>query len=268
MAGGYVNGNGDVMVSLKNVSFVRGKREIVAGIDWDIRRGEHWALMGANGSGKTTLLEMITGYRWPTGGHVHVLGKRYGATDLRELRKRIGYVGNGIEHRIYPHQRTRDVVLSGLDASLKWLGTPTPRELEAAETVLHHAGIEALAENTFETLSQGERKRTLIARALIHAPALLVLDEPCAGLDPRAREDFLADVAGLAGRTDGPSILFVTHHVEEIGPWINRVHLIRDGGTLVQGTPADTLTDAWMTKLLDTPCRLEQRHERYTLELV
>ena len=262
-----MSAGGTAVISLEAVRFVRGGRAILDGIDWDIQPGEHWALMGANGSGKTTLLEIVTGYRWPTSGRVHVLGRLFGATDLRELRKRIGYVGASLEYRIYPGQTALQVALSGMDASLRWLGTPSPDQVAAAERALDHVGMLELAHRTFETLSQGERKRALIARALSHAPALLVLDEPCAGLDPRAREEFLADVAQYAAREDTPGIVFVTHHIEEIAPWVNRVHLIRDGETLVQAPPESALTAKWVSQMLDAPCTVRQQNGRYTLEL-
>lgn len=253
------------IISLDSVGFVRNERDILANISWTVKRGEHWALMGANGSGKTTLLEIVTGYRWPTSGAVSVLGKVFGKSDLRKLRRSIGYVGSGIEYRLPPTQTALDTVLTGLDSSLRRFTEATNADHAAANSALSRVGMDNFADRTFETLSQGERKRILIARALVRDPALLVLDEPCAGLDPRARDEFLEQVGEYVRAENAPGILLVTHHVEEIAPWINQIHLLANGRTLIQAPPKEALTNAWITKMLGVPCEISKQKDEYRL---
>lgn len=257
----------ETIISLECVGFVRNGRDILADISWTVRRGENWALIGANGSGKTTLLEIITGYRWPTSGTVSVLGNVFGRTDLRALRRSIGYVGAGIEHRLPQQQTALEVVLTGLDSSLRLMIPANAAETDTARHALAQVGFENFAERTFDTLSQGERKRILIARALVRDPALLVLDEPCAGLDPRARDEFLEQVGEYAQAENAPGILLVTHHVEEIAPWINQVHLIANGRTLVQAPPDQALTNDWLSQMLDARCTVKRQNDEYRLQI-
>jgi iron complex transport system ATP-binding protein len=223
----------------------RGPARILRGIDWRVRPGEHWAILGANGSGKTSLLRALAGYLTPTAGTLAVLGEEYGRSDWPELRRRIGIVSNALTGSIPPDETALETVISGRFAQLDLWARVRPADRLAARRLLRTVGLGRLAERPWVHLSQGERQRVLIARALAARPELLILDEPCAGLDPVAREKFLAFVAGLARRrARGPALVLVTHHVEEIIPAFTRVLLLRRGRVLAAGPRRQVLTSA------------------------
>lgn len=253
------------VIELRDIVFQRQGRRILDGISWNIVQGQHWALLGANGSGKTTLLKILTGYEWASEGTVGVLGRRYGQCDLRELRKTIGWVSLALEYRIPRRDTALETVASGLDASLGVYRSFEPHEWDQARAALDHVNGLAFAGQSFETLSQGEQQRALIARALVNRPALLVLDEPCAGLDPAARASFLADLENLAQRPDATTIVFVTHHIEEIGPWVSHVHALKDGRTLAQAPIAQVLTTAILSDALSYDCEVLREDGHYRL---
>ena len=245
-------------VELDNISFVRQGRSILSGVNWRIEKGAHWALMGANGSGKTTLLKIITGYDWPTMGHVTVLGRTFGQCDIRELRKHIGWVSMAIEQKLPVSDKALDIVASGIEASLGLFRVFTDKEYQQAHQALAALRAESIADQRFEILSQGEQQKVLIARALISRPQVLILDEPCAGLDPAARHRFLQDIAHLSQLETAPSIVLVTHHIEEVGNWINNVLLLKAGQVMAAGSPDTVLTSDNMTKVFDFPCTVER----------
>ncbi len=244
------------------------EREILGRIDWTIRRGEHWAIVGPNGAGKTTLLRVLAGYLWPSRGRVAVLGRRFGAYDLRELRREIGVVSTVIVDRLPAWETAQTVVETGFEGSTavpnaELNGTHRARAREA----LAATGAETVAGREFATLSQGERQRVLISRALVGRPALLLLDEPCAGLDPVARERFLADLGRLAARGDAPSLVLVTHHVEEIPPFVTHLLAINAGRVVAGGAIGETLTSEVMGETFGLPCRVERGGGRWRLDL-
>lgn len=250
----------DAAATLTGISYVRNGKRILDGIDWRIAQGEHWALIGANGSGKTTLLKIVSGNEWPTSGRVEVLGRRFGECDLRELRKSIGWVSTAIGRRFRAKHAALDIVVSGIDAALERYHEYTQEEFEAAREALERVSAAYIAEQSYDTLSQGEQQRVLIARALVNRPALLILDEPCAGLDPKSRADFLSDVGRLASGDGAPTVVLVTHHIEEIGPWIAQVLALKEGRVSARGPVESVLTSGCMTELFDRPCRVV-RHE-------
>jgi iron complex transport system ATP-binding protein len=254
-----------VVIELENVYFIRQGREILSGVNWRIETGRHWALIGANGSGKTTLLKIITGYEWPTSGRVKVLGEEFGATDIRLLRKSVGWVSAAIEQRLPTQDRAIDVVASGLEASLGLFREFTPEEYARAEESLKILNADTFARQSFGTLSQGEQQKVLIARALVNRPKLLILDEPCAGLDPAARVRFLRDLEHLAAMPDAPAMIFVTHHIEEIGGWINQALLLKGGQIMAAGSPEAVLTSENLTQLFNFPCRVEPIRSKWHL---
>ena len=190
---------------------------ILKGIDWSVKRGEHWAILGANGCGKTTLLSAILAYRPVGEGEIRALGEHYGRTNWHEMRKRIGMVSSAIAHRVPPHEVALETVLSGAEAQLGYW-TREDEEVDSAKALecLGVMNVEELADRPWRFLSQGERQKVFIARALMQDPELLILDEPCAGMDPVARERFLGSLGALARRRGGPHLVLVTHHVEEI----------------------------------------------------
>lgn len=255
------------VLEVQHVRYQRDGLHILDGISWRIAQGEHWALLGANGSGKTTLLQIVTGYAWPTAGVITILGARYGHCDLREHRKRIGWVSAALEHRIPQRDTAREIVLSGIDASLGLFRHYDESEVQLADDALALMNIEYLGERPFAVLSQGEQKRVLIARALVHQPALLILDEPCAGLDPVAREHFLDEIGRFAAAEDGPALIFVTHHVEEIRPWISHVFALRAGRVAASGRREDIITTKMMSEVFDAPCAVSTFNNRYRLDL-
>ncbi|MBN1816743.1 MAG: ABC transporter ATP-binding protein [Sedimentisphaerales bacterium] len=253
------------VVHLKSVSFVRKDRPILTDISWTIQPGQHWALLGANGSGKTTLLMILTGYEWPTQGTVEVLGRRFGECLLAELRRIVGWVSNAVTAQLPGRDRAIDIVVTGIDASLG-LYRPFERgEYDRAHAVLSTVGAEDYADQPYEILSQGEQQRVLIARAMVHQPQLLILDEPCVGLDPAARHRFLEDLRMLAANRDCPGIIYVTHQIEEIGPWIEQVMVLKTGRILDCGPVGQVLSDAVLSRAFDCVCRVERLGGQYRL---
>jgi iron complex transport system ATP-binding protein len=176
------------ILAVSNVSLWRAETKILQDVSWRIEPGQHWAVLGPNGAGKTTLLNVVTGYLWPSRGEVEVLGCRFGSVDLRDLRKRIGWVSSALQTRMPPGAEAVDIVASGLHASIGLYETISPAQHRRAEDLLEQMHCGALRRSAWGTLSLGEQQRVLIARALMAAPPLLILDEPCAGLDMPGRE--------------------------------------------------------------------------------
>ena len=255
------------VVKVEQVTFYRKQRAILSGVNWQIEKARHWALLGANGSGKTTLLKLICGYEWPTFGSIHVLGQRFGACDVRKLRKLIGWVSSAMCHQLPGHDSAMQVAASGLEASIGMYRTFSQEELDKARRMLAHLGAESIAEQRYNTLSQGEQQKTLIARALVSEPKLLILDEPCIGLDPASRERFLQDLDGFAARAESPTMILVTHHIEEIRPWVQQVLMLKDGKVLAQGEPEEVICSTTMSKLFDCQCRVGKGENGYWLRM-
>ena len=189
------------------VSRLRVERDalILGGIDWTVERGQHWVILGANGSGKTSLLSTLTGYMPLTAGGISVLGETYGRSDWRELRKRIGIVSSSVHQLMAGHENTLDTIISGRHAMIGMWGEINAAERVEAAKILRQVEAVAIRDRPWRVLSQGERQRVLIGRALMARPELLILDEPCAGLDPVAREHFLQFLERLALRRGAPT---------------------------------------------------------------
>ncbi|HEY8449824.1 MAG TPA: ABC transporter ATP-binding protein, partial [Bacillota bacterium] len=202
------------LIRLDRITVRQNGKTLLKELSWRVRRGEHWAVLGRNGSGKTTLLNVINGYLWPTAGSgpVEVLGERFGACDLPELRRRIGWVSSALHEGLERWHRVRRVVLSGKFAALGWVREATAVDEQRAERLLEQLGCADLADRPYGSLSQGEQQRVLIARALMAEPQLLLLDEPCAGLDFVAREQVLRAIEAMIGDCSGPAVVLVTHH--------------------------------------------------------
>jgi iron complex transport system ATP-binding protein len=225
-------------------------------------------LLGANGSGKTTLLKMVAAIEWPCDGHIRVLGQRFGEVDLRELRRSIGVVSSALVPYFQDRQPALAIVETGIDAELGWWRTFDADAEARARAGLAALGIAALADNPYGQLSQGEKQRVLIARALMNAPHLLILDEPCAGLDPAARESFLEDLGRFVERPETPTLVIVTHHIEEIPAFVRHALVLKDGRTLAQGPIAEVLRADILGEAFGRPCRVEPTSAgRYRLHM-
>ena len=234
-----------------------------------MQRGEHWVIHGANGSGTTSLLSALTGYLTPSAGEIELLGETYGNSDWRELRTRVGLVSSAIRQKVPDWDPAGLVVIGGKYAILDYWGRVKKSDRAEAAKVMRATECAHLAEREWGVLSQGERQRVLIARALMARPAVLILDEPCAGLDPVAREHFLAFLQRLASRKvagkNSPTLLFVTHHVEEIVPAITHALLLREGRVTATGPVQKILTGKNLTRTFSSPLRLRRRGGRWTL---
>ena len=228
-------------IHLQDVSFIRSRRLILDGINWTVQPRDHWVVLGANGSGKTTLLQLLAGYLWPSRGRITVLGEEFGRVDLRQLRKRIGWVGSFLQTQIPPNQKPLDLIVSGKFASIGIYDTPEEEDYEKARELAQRLKCTEILDSPYAVLSQGEKQRLLIARALIHRPRLLILDEPCAALDLVAREQLLSILESLGRGPDAPTMVFVTHHLEEIMPVFSHVFLLKEGRCLAQGRKEDLL---------------------------
>ncbi len=241
---------------------------ILHGISWRVLPGRHCVILGANGSGKTSLLGAITAYLTPTSGEIRVLGKRYGSFDWRELRKAIGLVSSGIRQMLRFEEPALHAVASGKDAVINYWGEISEADRRKAWRLLTEVECEALAERPWGYLSQGEQQRVLIARAMMAGPKLLLLDEPCAGLDLVAREHFLAFLGRLARKRGAPTMVLVTHHVEEIGAIFKDVLLLKDGRALAQGTKDKVLTSTLLSEVFGSRLRLQRRSGRYSVQVL
>jgi iron complex transport system ATP-binding protein len=238
---------------------------ILRGIDWRVERGQHWVILGANGSGKTSMLRALTGYFPPTAGTIRVLGETYGRSDWRELRKRVGLVSSSV-HQMMPERETAlAAVVSGKLAMIGHWGEVAEGDRAAAVKILQRIEASALAERPWLHLSQGERQRVLIGRALMADPRLLILDEPCAGLDPVAREHFLQFLERLARSKSAPAMVLVTHHVEEITAAFSHLIVLKQGQVIAAGRRRDVLNSKTLSAAFNAQVRLTNRAGRYSL---
>ena len=255
------------LLRTQGATFVRGGRSILKGIDWEVKRGQHWCVLGPNGCGKTSLINLITGYEPSTDGVIQIGDDEFGNSDWREVRKRVGLVTNTLTTYIEPGEPVMHVVASGRDAKLNLWQPPSATLKKQAAGLIEAAGCAHLKKSLWATLSQGEKQKILICRALMARFEVLILDEPCAGLDPVAREQFLGWMSEISTWPEAPSLVMVTHHVEEILPCISHVFLLKDGQVLNQGEKGRVLTSQALTMLYGAPVKLSQKAGRYALEV-
>ena len=256
-----------LILEVTSLRIERSGTVILRDVNWRVRRGEHWVILGANGSGKTSLLSALTGYLMPTGGGICVLGETYGESDWRELRKKIGLVSSSIRQLMADDEPALATVASGKYAMIDFWGRVTRAENLQARKLLRQVECEYLAAREWRVLSQGERQRVLIGRALMARPRVLILDEPCAGLDPAAREHFLRFLQRLGRRKNSPTLVLVTHHVEEIMPVFSQVLLLKKGRVLAAGEKAGVLTSKNLSRTFAARMRLVPAGRRYWLQV-
>jgi iron complex transport system ATP-binding protein len=254
----------DLVVWMDGVGVRRGASTLLERVDWRVELDEKWVVLGPNGAGKTTLLRLAATELHPTYGTVHVLGQRLGRTDVFELRPRIGFSSASLASRIPGNEVVSDLVVSAGYAVLgRWRERYETLDRARAVGLLADFGVGEMADRRFGTLSEGERKRALIARALMTDPELLLLDEPAAGLDLGGREDLLFRLGALAADPDSPATVLVTHHVEEIPPGFTHAMLMRDGTVVAQGLLETVLTKDNLSKAFGVDLVLRRSGERF-----
>lgn len=256
------------IVSLSDVSLVLDGKNVLDNVSWEVMPGENWVLLGPNGAGKTSLLSIINGYRWPSSGAVSVLGRRFGEADLRELRTETGLVSSYLDPMIGKDEKVLDLVVSGRFGSIKVWRKVKPSDVAEATTLLRAMGCLEHRGKAVSELSQGERQKVAIARALMARPRLLVLDEPCEGLDVASRESFLDGLAPLLAKEGGPSFIEVTHRTEDIPPGFTHALLLRAGRVVDKGEIGTTLTSTKLTRCLGTKVELKRWGGRYYMTAV
>jgi iron complex transport system ATP-binding protein len=254
----------DLVIHMSGVGVRRGGNKLLADLDWSVELDERWVVLGPNGAGKTTLLKLAAAELHPTTGAVHVLGERLGRVDVFELRTRVGFTSAAVNGRIPPEEKVRDVVISaGYAVMGRWRESYDELDTERADELLAALGIVHLANRSYGTLSEGERKRTLIARALMTDPEMLLLDEPAAGLDLGGREDLVARLSALAFDPDAPAMVLVTHHVEEIPPGFTHALLLSEGQVVSAGLMDDVLTSENLSTAFGQDLMLQRSGDRF-----
>lgn len=247
---------------MQNISWKRQGKTILSNIDWTVSEGEHWAVLGLNGSGKTTILNMINGYIWPTTGQITVMEQRFGRTDIRELRKSIGWVSSSLQERMKGTELSENMVVSGKYASIGLYEIASESDFQKAYQLMEQLRCSHLIGRTYQTCSQGEKQKLLIARGLMGAPQLLILDEPTNGLDFISREELMDSIHYLANQVDAPTILFVTHHIEEILPEFTHTLLLKQGGVFAQGNRDEMLSQECLSSFFDIPVQVDWKENR------
>jgi iron complex transport system ATP-binding protein len=248
------------MIHLSHISFIREERHILDDVNLHVQAGEHWVILGKNGSGKTTLLEMMNGYEFPSKGKVEVLGNRYGECDVREVRKQIGYISQSLFEKLNLSDPVWQVVATGEYAFLRFYQDIPDEVKQKAIRMLDNARIAHLKDHALGSLSQGERKKVMLARSLMMKPDILIMDEPAAGLDLYERERLLNDINKLSQQQ--VTVVYVTHHIEEIIPLFTHVALIEQGKLIAAGPKREVLTADNLYKAFEIPIKLEWFEDR------
>lgn len=255
------------MITMYDVSVRRNNKEILKNVNWNVKKGEHWSILGLNGSGKTTLLNVLNGYLFTTTGEVEVLGERFGKTYLPDLRKQIGLISSSIQLQIQDFESVLSIVLSGKFASIGLWEAVEQADVEQAQHYMKLVRCDHLQDSQYGILSQGERQRVLIARALMATPKLLIFDEPCNGLDIIAREELLQLIEHLSKEEKCPTLIFVTHHVEEILPCFSHTLLLKNGQIFEQGLTKELLTENKLSSFYERPVSVQVKQNRTWIAL-
>ena len=240
----------ELIVEARDLCCKLGKQYLLNHIDWKVYKGEHWAIFGTNGSGKTTLLSMIAGFKSPTFGTLTVLGQEYNEENIFELRRQVGWVSSSFFDRYLKNETVLQIVLSGLTGSFNITYEISDADVRKAKKLLCELRLSGKENRVFNTLSKGERQNVLVARALITGPRILVLDEPCTGLDVYAREHTLNTIKSIA-ESNSATVLYVTHYPEEILPFMNKTMLLKNGRVFAKGDTEKIMVAETLSALLD-----------------
>lgn len=255
------------VINLDNVSFKRENTDLLHDLNWQVKKGEHWALIGLNGSGKTTLLNIINGYIWATSGSVQVLGKQFGKTSLPELRKSIGWVSSSLQEKLYKTDLAQEVIISGKHASIGLYERASTEDVDKALSLMELMNCSHLVNRVYEKCSQGEKQKILIARGLMSDPDILILDEACNGLDLFSREKLLHNINELAQLPDGPTLIYTTHHIEEIMPVFQHTLLLRRGEIYHAGNTEQVLERENLSSFFEHPVTVNWQGNRAAVQL-
>jgi len=254
----------DAVVELAGVTVRRGEATLLDGIDWTVEEDERWVVLGPNGAGKTTLMQIISAQMHPTSGVASILGELLGMVDVFDLRPRIGLASASLAERIPRGERVHDVVVSASYGVVgRWREKYDELDHQRASDLLTELGAGKLADRTFGTLSEGERKRVQIARSLMTDPELLILDEPAAGLDLGGREDLVSTLSVLAMDDASPTTILVSHHVEEIPPGFTHAMLLRGGLVVARGPLEHVMTEEVVSATFGMPMLLSHEDGRW-----
>ncbi|WP_273853404.1 ABC transporter ATP-binding protein [Guptibacillus spartinae] len=259
------------IVHVENAYYQRQNQMILSDISFTIEHGQHQAIIGLNGSGKTTLLQLIYGGIWPLLRYspvIEVFGQRLGQTDLNKLRRSIGWVSSAFTERISPMQEVTEVVMSGKFASAGLYEHVTEEDKVQAEKLMKEWGLQHLHHKPFQICSQGEKQKILITRALMASPKLLILDEPCTGLDLYSREKLLGQVERLAKQENSPTMIYITHHIEEIPPAFTHAMLMENGTIAAKGNKEDVITSGNLSKSMNLPLNVTWNKGRAWVQVI
>lgn len=256
----------ETIVKTSDLSCQSGFRFLIKDVSWEIKRGEHWAVLGMNGSGKTTLLSIIAGYKQHTAGELLVFGERYSAENILDFRRRIGWVSASFYDRLYTKESALNIVLSGLCGTLGISDQITRADVRRAKMLLRELGQADRLDTPFDMMSKGERQNVLIARAMMSRPEILVLDEPATGLDILARNRLNLMIKTLSEDTD-MTIIYVTHYLEEITPEFQHLLLLKNGRAYQKGLTSEIMTSEVMSKFLERPINISSEKGHFELEM-
>lgn len=254
------------ILSIKGLCFTTF-RNVLDSIDWEIFEGERWVMLGANGAGKTSLISTICAYNTPSSGEMSICGKTYSLYDWRKVRGKIALVGTSLDRATRPSETVLEVVAGGKFAMINFFGRITKKLASEALRNLKKSGIEKIALDSWEYISQGERQKALIARALMVKPNIVLLDEPCSGLDPVARNEFRRFLDKLSADKKIPAIILATHHVEEIPPSFKNAILIKDGKVLASGKIDKVVNSKNLSELYGAKCEIKKTKGFYELKV-
>lgn len=254
----------DLLIDFRGVELRRGGKTVVGPVDWQVELDERWVIIGPNGAGKTSLVRMAAAEEYPSRGKAFIMGEQLGKTDMRDLRAMIGISSAAIQQRIPDQERVDDLVVSAGYAVLgRWREEYGDMDFSRADEILDQVGATHLKDRTWATLSEGEKKRVILARALMTDPELLILDEPSAGMDLGGREDLVGYLGDLALDPDAPAIVMITHHVEEIPYGFTHAMVLNAGKVVAQGLINTVLTSENLSQAFGQPIQVDRIGQRY-----